>query len=144
MILNKRLICIHSSCARARNAHTKCMYMCVCFVCVCVCVCVWMHVCVRVCDATASLYHFSVVQLRGLLYTRRSYVYKYRCDRFTYFTRCLAAFTSSWFALASHKDLLLIRIRTYTADAPHTTDYQIRTAWQIDQSSAESWWTTRT
>lgn len=66
----------------------------------------------------------------------------YRCDRFMCFTPCLAAFISFLVALASYKDSLFTRIRTYSADALHTTDYQIRTAWQIDQSSAKSWWTT--
>lgn len=58
------------------------------------------------------------------------------------FTPCLAAFISFLVALASYKDSLFTRIRTYSADVLHTTDYQIRTAWQIDQSSAKSWWTT--
>lgn len=100
------------------------------FLCVYVSACVFvrMYVCVCILCVRCYCIVFLSMQLRDSLYTRRSYVYMYRCNRFTYFTPCLAAFTSSWFALASHKDLLLIRIPTYTADAPHTTDYQIRTA----------------
>lgn len=46
--------------------------------CVYMCTCVCVYLCVR-CYCIISF--FPGLQLRGLLYTRRSYVYMHRCDR---------------------------------------------------------------
>lgn len=103
----------------------------------------FLHCAYKMCVHVRHYYiSFPLMQSRDSLYTWWSSVYMYSCDRSMCFTPCLAAFISSWVALASYKDSLFTRIRTYTADALQTTDYQIRTAWQIDQSSAKSWWTT--
>lgn len=129
MILNnKKLICIPLF-TRAR-AHAMRIYPNVC-VCVGVCVCVCVYICVCARDATASPYRFFCRCNCAICYMldEAIYIYMYRCDRFTY-TLHLA-----WLPLirpGSHsrviKTLLFIRICTYTAAAPHTTVYQIRTA----------------
>jgi len=110
MILNKKFICIPLL-PRARVRAMRIQNVCLC-VCVCVYVC-------------AMLLHpfiivFLTMQLRGLLYTRRSYVYMYRRDWLTYFTPCLAALTSSRFALAGHIKTHYTHVYARTLQTHHT------------------------